>query len=133
MRPVQDPSSVPPAERRPRVRRRLRTPLEAQQWRRKVTAYVLYGAAFILIVNALVGDSGYLATLSGKGEQDRLTRDVAITRLKNQDLRDRIDRLKNDPAAIEEAAREKLNMLKPGEVMIVVTDKNKETAEPTKK
>ena len=122
MHPVQASPSVPPAERRPRIRRRLRTPLEAQQWRRKVTAYGLYGAAFILIVNALVGDSGYLATLSGKGEQDRATRELAILRLENQALQVKVERMKSDPAAVEEAAREKLNMIKPGETMVIIKD-----------
>lgn len=129
MHPAQDPASVPAAERRPRIRRRLRTPVEAQQWRRKVTAYGLYGAAFILIVNALVGDSGYLATFSGKGEQDRVTRELATIRLENQALQEKVDRLKNDPAGVEEAAREKLNMIKQGEIMVVVKDK----AQPAKK
>ena len=122
MRPVKDPASVPPAGRRPRIRRRLRTPLEAQHWRRRMMAYALYGVAFVLIVNALVGDSGYLATLSGKGEQERATRELALMRYKNQALQDQIERLKHDPAAIEEEARRKLNMIKKGEVMIVVKD-----------
>ena len=122
MHPAQDSAPVPPAERRPRIRRRLRTPLEAQQWRRRMMAYALYGVAFVLIVNALVGDSGYLATLSGKGEQERATRELALMRYKNQALQDQIERLKHDPAAIEEEARRKLNMIKKGEVMIVVKD-----------
>ena len=120
MRPVQDQAPTPPAERRPRVRRRLRTPLEAQQWRRKVTAYALYAVAFVLIVNALVGDSGYLATLSTKGEQERVTRELALLRQKNQALQEKIERLKHDPAAVEEAAREKLSVVRQGEVMVVI-------------
>ena len=87
-----------------------------------MAAYALYGAAFILIVNALVGDSGYLATLSGKGEQDRTTRELALTRQKNLALQEKIERLKHDPAAVEDAAREKLNMIKPGEVMVVIKE-----------
>lgn len=122
MHQVQNPASVPPAERRPRIRRRLRTALEAQQWRRKMAAYALYGAAFILIVNALVGDSGYLATLSGQGEQERATRELALMRHENQALQEKIERLEHDPAAVEEEARRKLNMIKKGEVMIVVKD-----------
>jgi len=122
MRPVQDPTPTPPADIRPRVRQRLRTPLEAQQWRRKMTAYALYAVAFVLIVNALIGDSGYLATLSGKGEQERVTRELALLRQKNQALQEKIDRLKHDPAAVEQAAREKLSVLRPGEVMVVVKD-----------
>lgn len=121
---AQAPAPAPSAEKRPRIRRRLRTPLEAQQWRRKMMTYLLYGAAFILIVNALVGDSGYLATLSGKGEQERATRELAIIRHKNQAMQEKIERLKHDPAAIEEEARRKLNMIKKGEVMIVVKDKD---------
>jgi len=124
MRQVQDSAPAPTAEKRPRIRRRLRTPLEAQQWRRRMTAYALYGAAFILIVNALVGDSGYLATLSGKGEQERATRELALMRHKNQALQEQIERLKHDPAAVEEEARRKLNMIKKGEVMVVVKDKD---------
>ena len=122
MRQVQNSAPAPPAEKRPRIRRRLRTPLEAQQWRRKMTAYGLYGAAFVLIVNALVGESGYLATLSGKSEQDRATRELAVMRHKNQALQEQIERLKTDPAAVEEEARRKLNMIKKGEVMVVVKD-----------
>ena len=125
MRQVQDSAPAPPAEKRPRIRRRLRTPLEAQQWRRKMTAYALYGAAFVLIVNALVGESGYLATLGGKGEQERATRELALMRHKNQALQEQIERLKHDPAAVEEEARRKLNMIKKGEVMVVVKDKKK--------
>jgi cell division protein FtsB len=122
MHPVQDPVPAAPAERRPRIRRRLRTQVEAQQWRRKMTGYALYAAAFILIVNALVGDSGYLATLGGKSTQERTTRDLAILRLRNQALQEEVERLKTDPAAVEEAARRKLNMIKPGEVMVVIKD-----------
>jgi cell division protein FtsB len=122
MHPAQDRAAPAPADRRPRIRRRLRTPVEAQQWRRKIAGYALYATAFILIVNALVGDSGYLATLGGKSAQDRATRELAALRQRNQELQDQADRLRNDPAAVEEAARRKLNMIKPGEVMVVIKD-----------
>jgi cell division protein FtsB len=119
MHRVQD-SAAAPAERRPRIRQRLRTPLEAQQSRRRMTAYGLYAIAFIMIVNALVGDSGYLAALGGKSAQDQATRELAIIRAENQALQEEVERLKTDPAAVEEAARRKLNMIKPGEVMVVI-------------
>ena len=118
----QDPALRTVSEKRPRIRRRLRTPLEARQWRRKVTGYALFGAAFILMVNALVGDSGYLATMRAKGERDRLTRQLALLRLQNQELKTQVDRMKHDPAALEEAARRKLNMIKRGETMVVLPE-----------
>ena len=122
MHPVQDPASAAPAERRPRIRQRLRTPLEAQQWRRRMAAYALYATAFILIVNALVGDSGYLAALGGRSAQEQVTRELAVLREENRALQEEVERLKTDPAAVEEAARRKLNMIKAGEVMVVIKE-----------
>lgn len=122
MDPAQDPALPTPVDKRPRVRRRLRTPLEARHWRRKVTGTALFVAAFIMMVNALVGENGYLATFRVKGERNRLTRDLATVRQENQRLSDEVERLKTDPAALEEAARRKLNMIKPGETMVVLKD-----------
>ena len=114
---------TPRPERRPRVRHRLRTPQEARAWRRKVTGSVLFAAAFVLMVNALVGENGYLATMQARSEQAQLMDAVARLRIKNQQMRDEIHRLRTDPAALEEAARRELNMIKPGETMVVIKDK----------
>jgi cell division protein FtsB len=40
----------------------------------------------------------------------------------NLRLADLANRLKHDPNAIEEAARRDLNLMKPGEVMVIVHD-----------
>jgi len=87
-----------------------------------MTGTALFAAAFIMMVNALVGDSGYLATCGAGSERDGLTNELAILRQQNQQLQEQIDRLKHDPAAVEEVARRKLNMIKPGETMIVLKD-----------
>jgi cell division protein FtsB len=87
-----------------------------------MTGTALFAAAFIMMVNALVGDSGYLATFGARSERDGLTNELAILRQQNQQLQEQIDRLKHDPAAVEEVARRKLNMIKPGETMIVLKD-----------
>ena len=115
-------ASAPNPERRPRVRQRLRTPLEARAWRRRITGYALFAAAFVLMVNALVGENGYLATMRARSDQAKLTDQLARMRLKNQELRDQIDRLRTDPSALEEAARRELNMIKPGETMVVIKE-----------
>ena len=108
--------------RRPRIRRRLRTPLEARHWRRKVTGYALLAGAFILMVNALIGENGYLATLRAGSERDRLLIELARVRTENQRMKDDIARLSKDPAALEEAARRELNMIRRGETMVVLKD-----------
>jgi cell division protein FtsB len=117
-----DTPEVRPVERRPRVRRRLRTPLEARAWRRRVVFYALFVAAFVLMVNAFVGENGYLATMQARSEQSRLMADVARIRIRNQQLKAEIHALRTDPRALEEAARRELNMIKPGETMIILKD-----------
>jgi len=100
----------------------LRTPLEARLWRRRITGYALFAGAFILMVNALVGENGYLATLRAGSERERLETELALVRLENLRIKDEIERLKSSPAALEEAARRDLNMIRRGETMVVLKD-----------
>ena len=122
MLPEQDRATGAATDRRPRVRHRLRTPQEARAWRRRMTGYALFAAAFVLMVNALVGENGYLATLQARGEQQRLIDAVARMRIKNQQMREDIYELRTNPKALEEAARRELNMIKPGETVIILKD-----------
>lgn len=121
--PDQVPSAAAPGSasaRRPRIRQRLRTPLEARQWRRRVAAWVISGLAFVLVVNALVGENGYIAIMRAKNEQRVLQDALATIRQDNREKRQKIERLKTDPQELEDAARQ-LRMSKPGEKMIIVT------------
>ncbi len=119
MTPDQPPASAP---RRPRVRRRLRTAQEASAWRRKVTGYALFIGAFVLMVNALVGENGYLATIRNGSEHRALTRELASYRLKNQQIQEDLRRLRKDRSALEEVARGQLGLKRPGEVLIILKD-----------
>jgi len=120
--PEQDQATGAAKDRRPRVRHRLRTPQEARAWRRRMTGYALFAAAFVLMVNALVGENGYLATLQARGERAKLLDQVARMRIKNQQLREEIHEIRTNPKALEEAARRELNMIRPGETVIILKD-----------
>jgi len=120
--PEQDQATGAARDRRPRVRHRLRTPQEARAWRRRMTGYALFAAAFVLMVNALVGENGYLATLQARGERAKLLDQVARMRIKNQQLREEIHEIRTNPKALEEAARRELNMIRPGETVIILKD-----------
>jgi cell division protein FtsB len=129
--------SQPPAPdtapaRRPRIRQRLRTPQEARQWRRRVGGYVLGGVVFVLVVNALVGENGYLASVRAQRERDNVTAELKATLLQNEELRDQIRRVKEDDATIEDAARRDLHLGKPGETMVIVKDHTKDGDTPAK-
>ena len=111
----------PAPARKPRIRHRLRTPLEARQWRRKIAGYALAGLSFVLIVNALVGENGYLASLRANRDRSELERALREIRDDNQRMRDEIRRLRTDPQELEDAARG-LHMTKPGEKVIILKE-----------
>lgn len=113
--------------RRPRPRLRLRTTQEARQWRRRIAGYALVGVSFILVVNALVGENGYLATMRARSDSAELTSRLRRLREENQRTQEQIERLKSDPTALEEAARRDLRLGKPGETMVVIKDAPKTT------
>lgn len=77
-------------------------------------------AAFM--INALVGDSGVLATMKASQQYLRLQRDVNALREDNRRLMVEMERLKSDPTAIEEEARKNLGLIRPGETLVIVKD-----------
>jgi cell division protein FtsB len=119
----QDPGAEPRGGRAPRrSRRRQRTAQDTRAWRRRMATYALLAFSFILMVNALVGENGYLATVRAEREYDTVASELAALRAENERLAEEIRRLRTDPAALEEAARGTLNMIKPGEKMIIIRD-----------
>ena len=122
-RPSDSPEPAAATPRRPRVRQRLRTPQEAREWRRRIAGYVLFAVSVVLVVNALVGENGYLATIQARQEEAELNATLQQLRQENQQTKEDIRRLREEPSALEEAARQKLNLGKPGETLIIVKDK----------
>lgn len=95
---------------------------EVRERRRRILTYALWAGAIVLMVNALVGENGYLATLRARREQAALAADVARIRLENQQLKEQARRLDKDPVAVEEAARRQLNLIRPGETLVIIRD-----------
>ena len=95
---------------------------EVRERRRRILAYALWAGAIVLTVNALVGENGYFATLRGQREQVALAAEVARLRLENQQLKEQARRLDKDPVAVEEVARRQLNLIKPGETLVIIRD-----------
>lgn len=115
----------PPAEAvpsRPRTRHPLRTAHELRRRRRRWLSYALFAGSLVLMVNAVVGENGYLATLRARREYDSLMAAVATLQNENHRLRDDVHRLKTDSAALEEAARRELGLIRPGETLVIIKD-----------
>jgi cell division protein FtsB len=116
----EDGAPIPPAI--PRVRQRLGSAHVQRERRRRVITWSLSAALAVLLVNAVVGENGYLAARRAREEQAELQTAVAKLRVENQELLQESRRLQSDPAAVEEAARRELGFVRPGETLIVLRD-----------
>ena len=92
-----------------------------RRWRRVVSALFFF-VVCVLVVDALVGEQGLVATMRARKQYDRLTSDLARIRAENSWLREEARRLREDPAAIEEIARRELGLISPGEKLFIIKD-----------
>lgn len=84
-----------------------------------------WGVVFVAIatiVDAVVGERGLLATLRAREKYESATAALEQQKATNERLRSDIDRLTNDPAAIEELGRGELGLMKPGEKVFIIKD-----------
>ena len=84
--------------------------------------YALAVTGCVLMLNALVGDKGVLQMLKKRQELQRLDQALAAAQAENAILRLEVQRLRSDPAAIEDLARRKLDLIKPGEKLFIIRD-----------
>jgi cell division protein FtsB len=105
-----------------RGRRRLRSAQEVRDRRRRLITMGLVVALGALLVNAVVGENGYLATRRARQEYDAARAELARIRIENQTVQQESRRLQRDPAAVEEQARRDLGFARPGETLIVLRD-----------
>ncbi len=98
--------------------------------RRQLVTYALGFGAFVLFVNALVGDNGYLAALRTKRDYAAAVDRYQKVNLENEKLSEQVRRMLEDSSALEEAARRDLNLIKPGETLVIITDARPATPPP---
>jgi cell division protein FtsB len=79
-------------------------------------------AACVLLANGLVGERGLTQTLRARRASEQAGREIARLERENATLREMIRRLRDDPAAIESAARSDLGLVRPGEILITIRD-----------
>jgi cell division protein FtsB len=97
-----------------------RTSQEVRAKRRRMVTYALLAGATVLMVNALVGEHGYMATLRAQRDADAITEDIEKTKAQSRELKEQTDRLLHDPAALEEAGRRDLYLIMPGETVVYI-------------
>ena len=85
-------------------------------WRPAGTV-VAVGLALLLTWHVINGKHGLSVWQQKRAKDQQLQREIKDLEQENAQLRERIERLKSDPDAIEHEAREKLHYAKPGEVI----------------
>ncbi|MEO5740154.1 MAG: septum formation initiator family protein [Vicinamibacterales bacterium] len=94
----------------------------AQRLGRRILAGLFFLVVCVLVVDALVGDQGVMATIRARKQYDELVSDLARLRDENASLREEARRLREDPEAIEEIARRELGLMSPGEKLFIIRD-----------
>jgi cell division protein FtsB len=87
-----------------------------------VGRWVLLIIIGMIVLDALVGDRGLMATLRARREYHELAGTIANQRTENARLADQARRLRDDPKAIEEVARRELGLIRPGEKVFILKD-----------
>jgi cell division protein FtsB len=89
---------------------------------RRIGRWILLAFIAVIVLDALVGDRGLMATLRARREYHDLAGTIANLRLENARLTEQARRLRDDPRTIEEVARRELGLIKPGEKVFIVKD-----------
>jgi cell division protein FtsB len=83
---------------------------------------VAVALAGLLMWHVINGKHGISVWQQKRAEDHQLQREITDLEQENAHLRERIEKLKSDPDAIEHEAREKLHYAKPGEVIYTLPE-----------
>jgi cell division protein FtsB len=98
------------------------TPAEVRRRGGVIPAWVVFGMIILGIFSICVAVTMRTRTRMSLASQQyvRMQTDVESLRTANQSLRLEIEQLRTDPRTIESAARSRLNMVRPNEIVIPV-------------
>jgi cell division protein FtsB len=89
--------------------------------RNAILALILVCVA--LIVHEIFGEHGWLALRHQRRQYDALQQRIQQLQQENQNLEQQIKALRSDPKAIEKLAREQMKLVRPGETVYTLPDK----------
>jgi cell division protein FtsB len=83
---------------------------------------VKVGAFFFVLLVIVAGIKGYRDLATINAEKQNLEAQITASESRIRVLKDRIVRIKDDPATLEQLAREELGWVRPGDVVIVLPE-----------
>ena len=97
----------------------------AARLKKRGSRFVRFALIFmtsVVLVDALVGEKGLLATIRAGREYAELAGQIARMRSENARLRETARALREDPDMIEDLARRELGLIKRGEMVFIIKD-----------
>jgi len=91
---------------------------------RRVLVLFLGLVTAVLVALALVGERGLIQTVKARRDFEQVTDAIDDLRQENRRLRTVAERLRRDRSAIEDLARGELGLLRPGEQLFIVTERD---------
>jgi cell division protein FtsB len=76
----------------------------------------------VLLLDAVFGERGLLQTTRSRQDLLRVEQQVAALKRENAALRNEAQRLQQDAATLELVARQELGLVRPGEILVVLTN-----------
>lgn len=95
---------------------------------RKIVQLSLVFVTLVLLLNALVGERGFMETLRARRQHQELVQTIEGLRAEKARLQEEARRLLSDPATIEALARQELGLIRPGEMLFIIRDTRPSTA-----
>jgi cell division protein FtsB len=89
---------------------------------RRLFQAALIFVTIVLLVDALVGEKGFVETIRARRQSVEVASALDAVRRDNMQLREQARRLREDPGAIESLAREDLGLIRPGELLFIIKD-----------
>ena len=93
----------------------------ARRLNRSWVRFAMVFVAGVVLLDSLIGNRGFGARVRAQRQYADATRALGAIRNENAGLLGQIRRLQTDPATIEAVAREELGMIRPGELLFVIT------------
>ncbi len=93
--------------------------------RQKIALACVLGAMFILLLVVILGDKGWLELRRLQHARQSLIKGNTLLTVENSKMYEKIDRLKDDPAYIEDIARRKLGMIRSNELIFKFNNNSK--------
>lgn len=106
----------------PLRRKRAQTQPPAWPNGRRILNVVLVFATVVMLVDALVGEKGLIERMRAGRQYEQQAASLGVLKTENARLRESARRLREDPSAIEAAAREELGLIRPGELLFILRD-----------